>query len=284
MDSVLAEVRQSHSQSHDPMCPTYLFLQLKKITEPTDTKKQSQKIGYNKSFFRPSNPVFDNTIGENNEPSQPERKSSVGEKKKAAKQQNQYQFTPKDIKFDNKHYKYLKYTAMNGNGAADTSSPFKVEENTHKYRIYNANKSSQKVDAAAVECKATQLTAIGNRLLDWFSVIMADSKKRRQHSSKPKGILFAPTPFILWLMAAFLLRSNKYNSLRPLPTDLYDRVKVDVRPFGLEQRRTPLGPGAVRPGARPERELHQAIHRRLHEGPAEQDDSVGMVSLLREDG
>lgn len=37
------------------------------------------------------------------------------------------------------------------------------------------------------ECKPQQLTAIGNRLLDWFSVIMADSKKRRQHVQKPKG-------------------------------------------------------------------------------------------------
>lgn len=39
----------------------------------------------------------------------------------------------------------------------------------------------------AAECKPQQLTAIGNRLLDWFSVIMADSKKRRQHSQKSKG-------------------------------------------------------------------------------------------------
>lgn len=38
------------------------------------------------------------------------------------------------------------------------------------------------------ECKQQQLTAIGNRLLDWFSVIMADSKKRRQHFQKSKGI------------------------------------------------------------------------------------------------
>lgn len=41
--------------------------------------------------------------------------------------------------------------------------------------------------AKVVECKPQQLTAIGNRLLDWFSVIMADSKKRRQHSQKSKG-------------------------------------------------------------------------------------------------
>lgn len=36
-------------------------------------------------------------------------------------------------------------------------------------------------------CKPQQLTAIGNRLLDWFSVIMADSKKRRQHPQKSKS-------------------------------------------------------------------------------------------------
>lgn len=42
----------------------------------------------------------------------------------------------------------------------------------------------------AAECKPQQLTAIGNRLLDWFSVIMADSKKRRQHSQKSKGKIF----------------------------------------------------------------------------------------------
>lgn len=39
------------------------------------------------------------------------------------------------------------------------------------------------------ECKPQQLTAIGNRLLDWFSVIMADSKKRRQHAQKSKGLI-----------------------------------------------------------------------------------------------
>lgn len=38
-----------------------------------------------------------------------------------------------------------------------------------------------------IECKPQQLTAIGNRLLDWFSVIMAESKKRRQHVQKSKS-------------------------------------------------------------------------------------------------
>lgn len=122
-------------------------------------------------------------------------------------QPNQYQFTPEDIKFDNKHYKYLKYTAMktpSKTPAASFDDGVKFEDK-YKYRTYNENKSNKAagvskyplpagpinsnkmVSSAAVECKAQQLTAIGNRLLDWFSVIMADTKKRRQHSQKPKG-------------------------------------------------------------------------------------------------
>lgn len=37
-----------------------------------------------------------------------------------------------------------------------------------------------------VVCSASALQSMGNRLLDWFSVVMADSKKRRTHN-KSKG-------------------------------------------------------------------------------------------------
>lgn len=37
------------------------------------------------------------------------------------------------------------------------------------------------------DCKPQQITAIGNRLLDWFSVIMADSRKQKQHLPKSKS-------------------------------------------------------------------------------------------------
>ncbi|XP_037026728.1 proteoglycan Cow isoform X2 [Bradysia coprophila] len=52
---------------------------------------------------------------------------------------------------------------------------------------YFKSASSPKFPSKSNECKADQLTAIGNRLLDWFSVIMTDSKKRRQHSQKSKA-------------------------------------------------------------------------------------------------
>jgi hypothetical protein len=38
------------------------------------------------------------------------------------------------------------------------------------------------------ECPPSALQAMGNRLLDWFSVVMAEAKRRRTHN-KGKGIL-----------------------------------------------------------------------------------------------
>jgi hypothetical protein len=40
------------------------------------------------------------------------------------------------------------------------------------------------------ECSSSALQAMGNRLLDWFSVVMAEAKRRRTHN-KGKGILYA---------------------------------------------------------------------------------------------
>ena len=40
--------------------------------------------------------------------------------------------------------------------------------------------------SSKTECTAPALQAIGDRLLDWFSVIMADAKRRQTHN-RPKG-------------------------------------------------------------------------------------------------
>lgn len=39
----------------------------------------------------------------------------------------------------------------------------------------------------AKQCSPAALQAMGNRLLDWFSVVMADSTKRRRSHVKSKG-------------------------------------------------------------------------------------------------
>ncbi|CRL07372.1 CLUMA_CG020349, isoform A [Clunio marinus] len=101
-----------------------------------------------------------------------------------------YTFTPEDIKYDNKHYKYIKFTAKKMkmsedqkeqqkrkneyNDVVDKQPPVRIFKNTNLKKFISS------------ECKQQQLTAIGNRLLDWFSVIMADSKKRLNHEQKSK--------------------------------------------------------------------------------------------------
>jgi hypothetical protein len=51
------------------------------------------------------------------------------------------------------------------------------------------------------ECSPSALQAMGNRLLDWFSVVMAEAKRRRTHN-KGKGILhgsvFQHHPLSMW--------------------------------------------------------------------------------------
>ncbi|KYN18117.1 Testican-2, partial [Trachymyrmex cornetzi] len=97
--------------------------------------------------------------------------------------------TPRDFNYDNHHYQYLKYTKrgkglanvnryddkhlMNNEVTDKTQSPSKA--------IYNVQLPSRNTD-----CPSSSKPAMANRLLDWFSVVMADSKHRRQHP-KPKG-------------------------------------------------------------------------------------------------
>lgn len=50
----------------------------------------------------------------------------------------------------------------------------------------NGNSNTNPNGNNGVVCSASALQSMGNRLLDWFSVVMADSKKRRTHN-KSKG-------------------------------------------------------------------------------------------------
>ncbi|KYN40489.1 Testican-2 [Trachymyrmex septentrionalis] len=90
--------------------------------------------------------------------------------------------TPRDFNYDNHHYQYLKYTKrgkglanmnryddkhlMNNEVTDKTQSPSKA--------MYNVQLPSRNTD-----CPSSSKPAMANRLLDWFSVVMADSKHRR---------------------------------------------------------------------------------------------------------
>ncbi|XP_016960375.1 proteoglycan Cow isoform X2 [Drosophila biarmipes] len=147
----------------------------------------------------------------------------------------QYTFTPEEIKYDNKHYKYLKYTAYKKDS--------KYQEDKHKMRNYNevVEKQQQKFNknnnlnaypSKSAECKPQQLTAIGNRLLDWFSVIMADSKKRRQHSQKSKAH-FPPAckTEAKWMFGHLDLNNDGQLSLQEMYDLEHDQNERCIKPF-----------------------------------------------------
>lgn len=82
------------------------------------------------------------------------------------------------------------------------------------------------------ECKPQQLTAIGNRLLDWFSVIMADSKRRRQHNQKPKTH-FPPAckTEAKWMFGHLDLNNDGYLSLQEMYDLEHDQNERCIKPF-----------------------------------------------------
>ncbi|XP_055589893.1 proteoglycan Cow [Uranotaenia lowii] len=186
---------------------------------------------------------------------------------------SQYTFTPEDIKYDNKHYKYIKYTSsyknkphqqqqtqqydsfnnnINGNNVnnnlpSSSSSGMRSSEDKHKIRGYNdvldkpvvTGKSMKSANNAAryptksIECKPQQLTAIGNRLLDWFSVIMADSKKRRQHQQQKNKIHF-PAACKLearWMFGHLDLNNDGELSAQELYDLEHDQNERCIKPF-----------------------------------------------------
>lgn len=82
------------------------------------------------------------------------------------------------------------------------------------------------------ECKPQQLTAIGNRLLDWFSVIMADSKKRRQHNQKSKAH-FPPAckTEAKWMFGHLDLNNDGFLSLQEMYDLEHDQNERCIKPF-----------------------------------------------------
>jgi sparc/osteonectin/cwcv/kazal-like domain-containing proteoglycan (testican) len=113
-------------------------------------------------------------------PAQPSSKSDV------------YTFTPQDFKYENKHYKYIKYTKYNKDNnnllyAEDKDRLRGYNEVTDNKLYSNSIGALDPAISPSKQCSAAALQAMGNRLLDWFSVVMADSSKRRRPRNKSKG-------------------------------------------------------------------------------------------------
>ncbi|XP_076672319.1 proteoglycan Cow [Andrena cerasifolii] len=100
---------------------------------------------------------------------------------------NEITFTPRDFNYDNHHYQYLKYTKR---AKVLATGNIYNEKYLMSNEVMEKSLSSLKLTynspLSYIDCPPSSKPAMANRLLDWFSVVMVDSKHRRPRP-KPKG-------------------------------------------------------------------------------------------------
>ncbi|XP_044259571.1 proteoglycan Cow isoform X2 [Tribolium madens] len=192
-------------------------------------KKQRQSERLN-SFMNKYKATLDKsgTVGgsiNGAKPAQPSSKSDV------------YTFTPQDFKYENKHYKYIKYTKYNKD-----NNNLLYAEDKDRLRGYNEvtdnklySNSIGVLDPAispSKQCSSAALQAMGNRLLDWFSVVMADSSKRRRPRNKSKAHFpSACKGEVRWMFQHLDSNSDSKLSLQELYDLEHDQSEVCLKPF-----------------------------------------------------
>lgn len=185
-----------------------------------------------------------------------------------------YTFTPQDFKYENKHYKYIKYTKYNKqdnnilplSSSSSSSASNSAQQQINRYNEVLDNKlhdpPPNPAGASAAggiskgvplmspaikqqqqqqqQCPPGALQAMGNRLLDWFSVVMADaSKRRRSGRNKSKGVRFPDTckTEVRWMFQHLDTSGSPMGDGRLSPQELYDlehdQSEVCLRPFLL---------------------------------------------------
>uniref|UniRef100_A0A8D8UMN9 Testican-1 n=1 Tax=Cacopsylla melanoneura TaxID=428564 RepID=A0A8D8UMN9_9HEMI len=140
---------------------------------------------------------------------------------------DKYMFVPKDFKFDNQHYKYIKYMKHDKQYSPSQDT---VSQDKDRLRGYN-----EAVDMKpAVTCNQDALQAMGDRLLDWFSVIQADAKRRHTHNNKPRtNARFPPLcrPETRWMFHHLDSNSDSLLSLQELYDLEHDQNEKCIKPF-----------------------------------------------------
>ncbi|KAG5891812.1 hypothetical protein JTB14_027775 [Gonioctena quinquepunctata] len=146
-----------------------------------------------------------------------------------------YTFTPQDFKYDNKHYKYIKYTKYNKD-----KNNIMYAEDKERLRGYNEVIDNKIYNGPVLgtpiyppkQCSPAALQAMGNRLLDWFSVVMADSSKRRRMKNKSKAHF--PTACkgeVRWMFQHLDVNIDSKLSLQELYDLEHDQSEVCLKPF-----------------------------------------------------
>ncbi|XP_031781558.1 proteoglycan Cow isoform X1 [Nasonia vitripennis] len=143
--------------------------------------------------------------------------------------------TPRDFNYDNHHYQYLKYSKR-----AKGQNGLKYEEKQHLMSnevmektippLKSTYASSQ--SRGSLDCPNSSKPAMANRLLDWFSVVMADSKHRRQHP-KPRAGHFpiGCQSEVRWMFGHLDTDSDGRISLSELYGLEHDQNEPCLKPF-----------------------------------------------------
>ncbi|XP_077295665.1 proteoglycan Cow [Arctopsyche grandis] len=153
----------------------------------------------------------------------------------------QYSFTPEDFKYDNKHYKYIKYTKYNNqlmqekarensfNEVVD-SKPNRVSS-AHDNNIWDESNSSENV-IKSNGCSGSALESMADRLLDWFAVLMNDNnKKHTPHYQSSKGFPSDCKVEVRWMFGHLDRDTDSKLSVKDLYSLEHDEQEHCMKPF-----------------------------------------------------
>lgn len=118
----------------------------------------------------------------------------------------------------------------------------------------------------------------------WETVFLTGSQSWWPTRPKDEGTTWNKKVNLRKIYANYNSYLQNFNySCSPFPSSVQGRSPVDVPAPGLQQRRPLVPAGALRPGARPERGLSEAVPAAVRHGPRHQRLAHGMVPVLPED-
>ncbi|XP_022179453.1 proteoglycan Cow isoform X1 [Myzus persicae] len=149
-----------------------------------------------------------------------------------SKYEEKYIFAPEDFKYENKHYKYIKY--IKNNNQITKNSVFESVKDKRHEKMDNEVIATNQVSHPSwnKDCPPSALQSMGDRLLDWFSVIMADAKRRRT-KNKGKAVKFINGCKweVRWMYQHLDLDSDGKLSLQELYDLEHDKNEMCIKPF-----------------------------------------------------
>ncbi|KAL7303113.1 hypothetical protein TKK_0004325 [Trichogramma kaykai] len=92
--------------------------------------------------------------------------------------------TPQDFNFENHHYRYLQYLRQS---KIQKEHKIRNKFSTSTNSVGKWKKVHDDIDINSVNCRPSSNSIMANRLLDWFSVVMAETLQRRQHYKAKSG-------------------------------------------------------------------------------------------------